>query len=225
MLADAQRSCYVHQQMNTYKPSSKAQACGAQVASNAATAQPQYQQIKLAMDVHAASIVVVRMTDGAKPQPPQTFKPADFLAWVQKQQSQAKEVISCYEAGPTGFWLHRKLTAFGVRNYVVCPTRLDERHHGVANDRTDALELATRLDRYVAGNERALAVVRVPTETEEQKRAHKRQRQQLREQRLSLAAQGRSLMPGEVEVRAVESQGSCARRQTSHHRLCPPIAH
>jgi transposase len=34
----------------------------------------------------------------------------------------------------------------------------------------------------------------VPTEAEEQKRAHKRQRQQLREQRLSLAAQGRSLM-------------------------------
>ena len=56
------------------------------------------------------------------------------------------------------------------------------------------LELATRLDRYVAGNDRALAVVRVPTEAEEQKRAHKRQRQQLREQRLSLAAQGRSLM-------------------------------
>jgi hypothetical protein len=37
------------------------------------------------MDVHAASMVVVRMIDGAKPQPPQTFKPADFLAWVQKQ--------------------------------------------------------------------------------------------------------------------------------------------
>jgi hypothetical protein len=28
-----------------------------------------------------------------------------------------------------------------VRNYVVCPTCLYERHHGVANDRTDALEL------------------------------------------------------------------------------------
>ena len=34
----------------------------------------------------------------------------------------------------------------------------------------------------------------MPTEAEEQKRAHKRQRQQLREQRLSLAAQDRSLM-------------------------------
>ena len=27
----------------------------------------------MALDVHAASIVVVRMLDGAKPQPPQTF--------------------------------------------------------------------------------------------------------------------------------------------------------
>jgi hypothetical protein len=56
------------------------------------------------MDVHAASMVVVPMMDGAKPQPPQAFKPADVLAWVQKQQSQAKEIINCYEAGPTGFW-------------------------------------------------------------------------------------------------------------------------
>lgn len=195
MLADAQRSCYVPQHMNTHKRSFNSQARGEQVASEASTQpQPQYQQIKLALDVHAASIVVGRMIDGANPQPPQTFKPADFLVWAKKQVALAKEVISCYEAGPTGFWLHRRLTALGVTNYVVCPTRLDERHCGVANDRTDALELATRLDRYVAGNHRALAVVRVPTEAEEQKRAHKRQRQQLREQRLSLAAQGRSLM-------------------------------
>jgi len=193
MLADAQRSCYVHQHMRIHKSRSNAQACGAQVASEAST-QPQHRQIKLALDVHAASIVVSRMLEGAKPQPPQSFKPADFLAWAQKQVALAQEVISCYEAGPTGFWLHRQLTALGIRNYVVCPTSLDERHQGVANDRTDALELATRLDRYVAGNDRALAVVRVPTEAEEQKRAHKRQRQQLREQRLSLAAQGRSLM-------------------------------
>ena len=149
MLADAQRSCYVHQHMRIDKSRSNAQACGAQAASGAST-QPQYQQIKLALDVHAASIVVGRMIDGAKPQPPQTFKPAAFLEWAKKQVALAKEVISCYEAGPTGFWLHRQLTALGVRNYVVCPTCLDERRHGVANDRTDALELATRLDRYVA---------------------------------------------------------------------------
>lgn len=103
-------------------------------------------------------------------------------------------MVSCYEAGPTGFWLHRQLTTLGVRNYVVCPTCLDQRHAGVNNDRTDALELATPMDRYLAGNDRVLAIVRVPSRAEEPKRAHKRQRQQLREQPLSLAAQGRSLM-------------------------------
>ena len=105
--------------MNSYEPSCNSQACGEQVASKAQN-QPQYAQLKLALDVHAASIVVVRMLDGAKPQPPQTFKPAAFLTWVQKQQALAQEVVSCYEAGPTGFWLHRKLTGLGVRNYVVC---------------------------------------------------------------------------------------------------------
>jgi len=50
------------------------------------------------MDVHAASNLVGRKIDGAKPQPPQTFKPADFLVWAKKQAAPAKEVISCYEA-------------------------------------------------------------------------------------------------------------------------------
>jgi hypothetical protein len=122
---------------------------------------PQYQQIKLVLDVHAASIVVVRMVGGAKPQPPQSFKLAVFLEWARKQKALAQEVVSCHEAGPTGFSLHRQLTTLGIRNCVVCPTCLDERHGGVNNDRTDALELATRLDRYLAGNDRALAVVGV----------------------------------------------------------------
>jgi len=38
------------------------------------------------MVVDAASMVVVRMMNGAKPQPPQTFKLADRLAWAKKQQ-------------------------------------------------------------------------------------------------------------------------------------------
>ena len=45
------------------------------------------------MDVHAVRIVVGRIIDGAKAQPPQTFKPADFLAWAEKQVALAKVVI------------------------------------------------------------------------------------------------------------------------------------
>jgi hypothetical protein len=79
MLADAQPNCYVNQHMNTHKQGSNSRACGEQVASEAHKTRPQYRQIKLAMDVHPASIVVVRMVDGAKPQPPQTFKPTASL--------------------------------------------------------------------------------------------------------------------------------------------------
>jgi len=135
--------------------------------------------------------------EGLHPQPPQKFKVADFLKWVQGQVDKGFAVISCYEAGPTGYWLDRKLRGMGVSNYVVCPTRLDSRGKGVNTDKTDAVELLVRLDRYVAGNRKAFSVVTVPTPEQEQKRALSRQREQLRRQRLSVAAQGRMLLLGQ----------------------------
>lgn len=74
------------------------------------------------------------------------------------------------------------------------PVCLDEHHKGVNHDKSDALQLALRLDRYVAGNTRALACVRVPTPEEEQKRVESRQREQLRREVQRVAAQGRSLL-------------------------------
>ena len=78
------------------------------------TQPPLYRQIKLALDVHAGDLRVVRRVDGAKPQPPQKMSYDNFLHWVVKQKSQAKEVFSCYEASPTGYWLHRKLIERGI---------------------------------------------------------------------------------------------------------------
>jgi transposase len=152
---------------------------------------------KLGLDCHAASIVVARQLDGLNPQPPQKFSVGKFLCWVEQQLKQGFEVISCYEAGPTGYWLHRKLEELGVTNYVVCPTRLDSRGKGVNTDQTDATELLVRLDRYLAGNKKSFALVRVPIPAQEQKRALSRQRDQLRRKRLSFAAQGRMLLLGQ----------------------------
>ena len=152
------------------------------------------QTIKLGLDVHAEFIVVVRMLDHSTPQPPQRFTPEKFLAWIPSQLKAAKQVHSCYEAGPFGYVLHRKLLELGVRNVVIQPVCLDERRKGVNNDKTDALELCQRLDRYVAGNQRALAIVRVPTPEEEQKRIHSRQREQLKREVKRIASQGRSLL-------------------------------
>src|SRR5215211_383372 len=153
-----------------------------------------YQLIKLGLDVHADWIVVVRIIDNSAPQPAQKFRVADFLKWVQTQRTQACKVYSCYEAGPFGFVLHRQLTALGIYNLIVQPVCLDEHRKNVNHDKSDARELAQRLDRYVAGNNKALATVRVPTPEQEQKRIHSRQREQLKREVLRIGAEGRGLL-------------------------------
>lgn len=151
-------------------------------------------RIKLGIDVHADSYRVVRQIDHATPQPAQKFTPQAFLVWAKKQLEQAEEVCSCYEAGPFGYGLHRALALLGIGNRVIRPQNWDEFHKGVKTDKTDALALVLRLDRLLEGNTKALAVIRVPTPEEEQARAQSRQREQLRQHRQRLEAQGRSLL-------------------------------
>jgi transposase len=175
--------------MTTLKNNSEVRA--EQAASKAAK---QYQTIKLGLDVHADTIVVVRILDHSTPQPAQKFTPAKFIAWVKTQVQLAGAVHSCYEAGPFGYGLHHTLIKLGIHNEVIQPVCLDERRTGVNHDKSDAKELAQRLDRYVCGNREALATVRVPTPEEEQKRVESRQREQLQREVQRLAAQGRSLL-------------------------------
>lgn len=150
--------------------------------------------IKLGLDIHADSYRVVRQLDNATPQPAQKFTPEKFLLWAAKQLTQAEQVHSCYEAGPFGYSLHRQLLALGVKNVVVRPQNWDELGKGVKTDKTDALALVQRLDRYVQGNTKALAVVTVPTAKQEEERALSRHREQLQRDRQTHEAQGRSLL-------------------------------
>lgn len=127
--------------------------------------------IKLGMDIHKEKYVVVRQIDQQGPQSPQRFTPQKFLCWVKKQRSLAKRVVSCYEAGCFGYVLHRKLEAMDIENLVVRPRNWDEYGKRVKTDKRDAKELCSHLDRYLAGSEQALCVVRVPTPQQEQERS------------------------------------------------------
>ena len=153
---------------------------------------PPHQLIKLGIDVHLDRYVVVRQIDGAAPQPPQRFSPRQFLEWAKKQTALAKQVYSCYEAGPFGYSLHRKLKDAGITNYVVRPRDWDEYGKKVKTDKRDAKAMVLSLDRYVSGNTEAFCVVRVPTEAQEQARSRSRQRESLQKEKQRLAAQGRS---------------------------------
>lgn len=151
-------------------------------------------RIKLGVDVHADSYRVVRQIDEATPQPAQKMTPPEFLKFARKQLQLAQEVHSCYEAGPFGYGLHRELLEMGVKNIVIRPQNWDELGRGVKTDKTDALALAQRLDRYVRGNTKALAVIAVPTLGQEEKRAQSRHREQLQKDRQTHEAQGRSFL-------------------------------
>src|SRR6266481_5232493 len=148
----------------------------------------------LGIDVHQDFYVVVEQVDGSNPKPPQRFAKAAFLHWAAKLKSGRGEVYAVYEACGFGFSLQRQLSSLGVQCHVVCPQKLDEQNRRVKTDGLDAKALVLKLDRFVQGNRSALALVRVPTEEEEQKRAIHRQREQLVKTRKVLEAQGRSLM-------------------------------
>jgi len=122
--------------------------------------------IKLGLDVHASSIVVVRQIDAQASQPAQRFSPEQFPAFVRRQLDRAAAVHSCYEAGPFGYVLHRQLEALGVQNLVVRPRDWSTDGERVKTDSRDAAALCSCLDRYLAGNRGALAVIRVPSEVE-----------------------------------------------------------
>jgi transposase len=150
--------------------------------------------IKIGLDVHARLYVAVAQYDQLLPKPARRLAPSEFVPWVEQLLRAGHTVHVVYEACGFGFGLYRELQAAGAHCYVIAPRKLDEQCTGVKTDPRDATTLCQRLSRYVEGNTRELAVIRVPTEAEEQARHVSRQREQLVRHRQKLEAQGRSLL-------------------------------
>jgi len=149
--------------------------------------------LKIAIDAHLAWHVIAIQEDGSSPKPPQRFRPADLLKWIAQKIAAGWSVVTCYEAGPFGYVLHRQITALGATNYVIRPRNWDDQHARIKTDRTDALSMLNALDRFCAGNRKALASVRVPTEAEERRRTESRLQQSLKRDLKMIAQRGRGL--------------------------------
>ena len=90
-------------------------------------------------------------------------------------------IHSAYEAGFSGFVLHRSLSRAGIDSRVVHAASVEvAAHNRVKTDKRDAQKLATQLE---AGR---LKAIYVPSEAEEQARLLNRTREQLVEERASL---------------------------------------
>lgn len=97
-------------------------------------------------------------------------------------------VMSCYEAGREGFWLHRYLVAQGITNAVVDSSSIEvnRRARRAKTDGLDLVGLLSLLERYVAGEQRVWHVVRVPSVEEEDARHLHRSRETLQQERTRL---------------------------------------
>ena len=81
-------------------------------------------------------------------------------------------VISCFEAGRDGFWLHRYLIAQGVTNLVVDSASIEvsRRKRRAKTDRMDVGKLLTMLIRSTQGERKVWSVVHPPSPQEEDQR-------------------------------------------------------
>jgi len=97
-------------------------------------------------------------------------------------------LLVAYEAGQEGFWLVRALRAAGVAAEVIDPVSLqvDRRKRRAKTDRLDAEALTTALWRYQGGDLRALRMVRIPSQVDEDNREWQRECDRLKAERCAL---------------------------------------
>jgi transposase len=111
-----------------------------------------------------------------------------LLALIERLRAEAARalggepgVVSCYEAGYDGFWLHRRLTAAGITNLVFDPASIavEQRARRAKTDRIDGELLLRTLLAHWRGEPRVVRVVRVPTAEQEDARRATRERDRL----------------------------------------------
>ena len=99
--------------------------------------------------------------------------------------SEDARVVSCYEAGRDGFWLHRFLLAQGIENLVVDSSsiQVNRRARQAKTDRMDVEKLLLQLIRYRSGEREVWSVVHVPSEEAEDNRHLHRELKALKKER------------------------------------------
>jgi transposase len=143
---------------------------------------------------------------GQKPRQ-RTIRARDLTALEQEiakakkrfQLAEAAPVVSCYEAGRDGFWLHRYLTARGIANVIVdsASIEVNRRKRRVKSDKLDANKLVNMLIRYHAGESKVWSVVWAPSVAAEDQRQLHRELQELKDDQTRHSNRIKGLLAGQ----------------------------
>ena len=125
---------------------------------------------------------------GQKPRE-KTVRAGDTVAAMEEIQRARKrfglgdevQVVSCFEAGRDGFWLHRKLVSEGIASIVIDPASMgvDRRRKRAKTDRIDLGRLLSHVIRWHGGERKVWSVVNVPTVGDEDARWFHRELEEL----------------------------------------------
>jgi transposase len=94
-------------------------------------------------------------------------------------------VLSCYEAGRDGFWIHRYLETYGIQNQIVdsASIEVNRRARRRKTDKLDVNKLLAMLIRYHSGEPKVWRVVHVPSRQAEDARHLHRELMTLKSER------------------------------------------
>lgn len=131
--------------------------------------------------------------------------PARNLEQLRNEIAKAKErfglpddtrIVSCYEAGRDGFWIHRYLQSINVENFVVDSSSIEvnRRRRRAKTDQIDVGKLYKMLVRHDRGEKGVFSVVRVPSRKDEDERRTHREVERLQKERTAHSNRIRSLL-------------------------------
>jgi transposase len=108
-------------------------------------------------------------------------------------------ILSCYEAGLDGHWLHRWLTEQGVITHEIDPSSI-EVNRRARRAQTDRIDLAKLMRAFLAdlrGEPRVCSMVHVPTVEDEDRKRRTRERERLLKERTAHINRIKGLLHGQ----------------------------
>jgi transposase len=127
---------------------------------------------------------------------------ASRLARYRREAAQGGKpvrILSCYEAGLDGHWLHRWLTDQGVISHEIDPSSIEvnRRARRAKTDRIDLEKLMRTFLAYLRGEPRVCSMVHVPTVEDEDRKRRTRERDRLLRERTSHSNRIKGLLHGQ----------------------------
>ena|SRR5687768_11619403 len=127
---------------------------------------------------------------------------SNVLAKVRQKAEQLGKVVrilSCYEAGLDGHWLHLWLTDNGVINYEIDASSIEvnRRARRAKTDRIDLALLMRAFLAYLRGEAGVCSMVRVPTPEDEDRKRRTRERERLLTERTAHTNRIKGLLHGQ----------------------------